>query len=203
MRLIRKKSLSLLYVVLFLVSFITTISYADTWNITWSIRDGKNAFLNASQYFLDSDWNNDVFDNARDKWNSSNANLYIGSTNWGSATLDFYSVSEEQWTKNKWDSDIIAWAQLWDTPTQCNSNADEEPDVICSSADYGAVYVNAAQTPANADYRAGILAHEIGHIIGLKHTSTPHASIMHTGESVHFRIDPTNYDINEVNGKYY
>lgn len=188
--------------ILFTLSFLASFTFANTFNFKWSIVDGNLVTVAANDDNLNSDWNGTVFTNARTKWNGTSARLLISSTSFSTSKLDLYSVSATQWADNGWSSGSYAWAQPWSGSTVCSPTPNTIPDINCTTADYGAIYVNSGNTPSDADFKSAILAHEIGHIVGLAHTTSNTSSIMQPSPNSSFSYTPTTYDVNEFNGKY-
>lgn len=200
--LMNKKTLISACVGLFTLTFLVSSAFADTFNFKWSIIDGNLVTVAANGDNLNSDWGGTVFTNARTKWNGTSARLLITSTSFSSSKLDLYSVSSTQWANNGWGSGLYAWAQPWSGSTICAPTPSSNPDSNCTTADYGAIYVNSGNTPTGSDFRSAILAHEIGHIVGLAHTTSNTSSIMQPSPNSYFSYTPTTYDVNEFNGKY-
>ncbi|MHA7582389.1 reprolysin-like metallopeptidase [Paenibacillus vandeheii] len=187
---------------LFLLTFFATSAFADTFNFKWSIMSGNLVSVAANGDNLNSDWGGTVFTNARTKWNGTSARILVSSSSFSSSKLDLYSVSSTQWTNNGWGSGLYAWAQPWSGGSACSANANANPDTKCTTADYGAIYINSGNTPASSDLKSAILAHEIGHIVGLAHTTSNTSSLMQGSPNSYFSYTPTTYDVNQFNGKY-
>lgn len=187
---------------LFLLAFFATSAFADTFSFKWSIKSGNRVTVAANGDNLNSNWGGTVFTNARTKWNESSARILVSSVSFSSSKLDLYSVSSTQWTNNGWGAGLYAWAQPWSGGSACSSNANVNPDTNCTTADYGAIYVNSGNTPSDSNLKSAILAHEIGHIVGLAHTTSNTSSLMQGSPNSYFSYTPTTYDVNQFNGKY-
>lgn len=188
--------------VLFTFTFLVSLTFANTFNFKWSIIDGNRVTVAANGDNLDSQWGGSVLTSARDKWNGTTARLLINSASFSSSNLDLTSVSSTQWKNNGWGSGLYAWAQPWSGSTACATTPSSNPDSKCTTANYGAIFVNSGNTPTSSSLRAAILAHEIGHIVGLAHTTSETVSIMQPTPNNFFSYSPSTYDINQFNGKY-
>jgi hypothetical protein len=98
-----------------------------------------------------------------------------------------------------------AWAQPYSSSGACVSNPISNPLTNCANATitYGAIYTNGGNISLFDSRRRAVLAHELGHIIGLAHTtliSAQSSSIMTNG--LNGGYDVTSYDVSELNNKY-
>lgn len=178
---------------------------ADTFSFDWVHINFNLVHVLANSDYLSSNWwNGSVYTNGLSKWNSSAASLYISDTNYYNANLDIVSLSETEWINRGWDKGFVAYAQPWDGTTRCSLDPFEDPGDNCDFADKGTIYINLRHYFQSLDERSAIIAHEIGHIVGLAHTSNnTTSSIMQTPvEHDYFSNTPTTYDINEFNNKY-
>jgi Matrixin. len=183
-------------------SAFASVAMANTFSFDWTHVSSGFVSVAASDDYLNSDWNGTVYSNGRGKWNGSSADIYISDTTFSNSNLDLMGVDEQTWIDNGWSTGLYAWAQPWDGSSACSDDANDDPGVACDEADYGAIYVNEGNTPSGSDFKSAILAHEMGHIVGLAHTTSATSSIMQGSPNSYFSYTVTTYDENELNNKY-
>jgi hypothetical protein len=186
-----------------ITSALAVVVFADTFSFQWTHVSGGVVDVLANDDGLNSDWNGSVYDNGRSKWNGSSAPIWIYDTTFSTSKVDLVTVSSTQWILNGWNSGLYAFAQPSYGGTPCSPDPTVDPGIACDYSDYGAVYINIANTPSDLDLRSAIIAHEIGHLVALRHTSSATPSIMHGSTAdTNFRKTVQTYDINELNNKY-
>lgn len=178
-----------------------TTAYADIFNFKWTHRSGNLVVVAANGQNLNHNYIGS-YDDARRKWNNSSALLIVSDTSLPNSNLDMWGVSAAQWRDNGWLPNIVAWAQAFNGTIQCMRSPDDHPDPRCSQANLGAIYVNNGQNPGDSDFKAAVLAHEIGHIVGIAHTTSSTPSIMQANPNQYFRQTVQPYDEGEFNNKY-
>ncbi|GIP15200.1 hypothetical protein J40TS1_08420 [Paenibacillus montaniterrae] len=184
-----------------IISFvIATTAIADTFNLNWSHVTNKTVQLKTSNTYLTGDWGN-RYSVGISNWNSSTARVNITTTAFSSSTVDMYSVDKDTWKRNGWGS-WYGWAQLFSGGSACNTNAGD-PDLLCTSADYAGVYFSEEYYPTGNNAQAsGTITHELGHVAGLKHTTSSSTSVMHLQGNAKRTNTVTTYDAGQINGKY-
>jgi len=194
---------TILCVLTALFSFASEVK-ATTFGFEWQTLSGGDAYMLSSQDNLNSNYNSTIYNNGRAKWNSSvpDAHIVINGTTFSNSTVDMYSVSTTTWNNNGWGP-YIAWAQMWNNGTACNPTPTSSISCTGAVVDYGAIYFNEGQEPASSTTRSGVIAHEIGHLAGLAHTTTLDPSLMtsYVNDPL-WRSSPTTYDINQMNSLY-
>ncbi|MDQ0114336.1 matrixin family metalloprotease [Paenibacillus harenae] len=186
------------------ISF-TVSSNATTFSFEWHAVDSGHVTVKANQGNLGTAYYGANFQAGLKKWNDSAADITIWSSGSVESDIDLYSVSGTTWTNNGWGSGE-AWAQPWSETTACATTpVFTDPDDNCAGdiVDYGAVYTNNSNTSTSTTRKQAVIAHEIGHIIGLDHTAFITAkdnSIMTSNLKGGYEV--TDYDVSELNGKY-
>jgi hypothetical protein len=173
----------------------------------WAIKNTSGAVVKVRNASLTSGYSN-VFSTAYNKWNNSGASISISNTTSTTrGTINFQSQSQSTWSANGWGTGE-AWAQPWneDTGVICASNPFQDPSLKCSSVTGGLVYTNTGNQKSDSKRLAAVLAHEIGHIVGLAHpTGGYETSIMCSNLDCGYRgviYDVKSYDIEDINRLY-
>lgn len=186
-------------------SFALTAS-ADTFKFRWNNFIGSTANIQASYDHLSSNYNGSIFSNALSQWNSSAAHFSIAASSFSTSTADLYSVDSTTWSNNGWGSTVRAWTQPFSTSgTKCATGPSfSDPDTNCpagTKVNYAAIYFNEGYVNSDATYRTAVVAHELGHAVGLAHTTYIGAiSIMDNALSTSKTV--TSYDVGQVNSTY-
>jgi hypothetical protein len=186
---------------------LTSIAFANTAKYYWKhVTSSKVAYIYTPGTQLNSDYNGSVFYDGLNKWNNTTANfriyyLYPGA----SQNVAMISVDSTVWTNNGWGSSVYAWTKLWrEDGTPCNNNFMENPNTVCENkyVNLAAIYFNNGFVPNSADERKKVVAHELGHVVALEHTTYLTSSIMKSKLS-ECSLNPTSYDIGQINSMYH
>jgi hypothetical protein len=183
-------------------SFVNATTYTFNW---YSTSATGMAIVNANSDNLSSNYNGTIFTDGRNKWNASSANYYIYDVAYSDSDVDLRTVAASTWNDNGWGNGE-AWTQLFVGDTVCNQYpAGSNPETNCANATvtYSQIFTNGGNVSTSSDRRRALIAHELGHVIGLAHTEFLTAkdhSIMTQNLAGGYLV--TSYDVDEVNSKY-
>ncbi|MFE6800056.1 matrixin family metalloprotease [Paenibacillus chitinolyticus] len=177
---------------------------ANVYGFKWAHKSGNFALVKASTSNLNSTYNGSAFTNGIAKWNgASGAHIAIQSSSVANANVDLHSVTKAQWNSNGWGATTYAVTVPYNNGVACASGAPfSDPNDLCPTrTDYAALYFNESYEYSDQVKKEALVAHEIGHAVGLSHTTYIGVqSIMAQGLSKGTNV--TAYDIGELNSLY-
>ncbi|ACX63375.1 hypothetical protein [Paenibacillus sp. Y412MC10] len=181
----------------------TVIVSAETHSWKWAnLNSDGEAYLLTNGDNLNSSYSGTAYTNGVNLWNNSSGNISIALSSFSYSNVDIYSVTESTWKQNGWGSGLFGWAQVYNEGSPCFTDPNATGNKCFGKVNYAGIFLNDGTMPGTAARRSAIIAHEIGHVVGLAHTLaspvvTP--SIMNAGVTSN---TPTSYDITNLNAIY-
>ncbi|NOU90150.1 hypothetical protein GC102_31045 [Paenibacillus sp. LMG 31460] len=205
---LRNIALSVSCAAIGIISFTTFSSISNAtyygWKWTNISFDGK-VVIRANDDHLNSSYNGATFTGGLNLWSNSGADVHMEDADYSTSNVDMYSVSSSQWTLNGWGNGT-AWTQPYRSDgTVCVGYPTSDIDLKCgtgTTVNYAAVYTNDGNIITSSK-RQAVVAHEIGHAMGLAHTAfiSEEANSLMTS-ALAGGLVPSAYDVSQLNSRY-
>jgi hypothetical protein len=188
----------------------SAIAYANVYPAKWSsskVSYGKLGLTYNYDYVNSGSISSSEVINGINSWLNIGANFFTAEAAYWNADVVYREVSYSQWSNNGWSQSTQAWTQPIAGSKACSNGG--VLTYNCTSSDTitaAAVYINTAQLPLTSSNRQAIIAHELGHAIGVDHhTLMGQNSIMwqDVWKNTWFSYTPTSADVADVNSLYH
>ncbi|MFF2885509.1 hypothetical protein [Paenibacillus sp. NPDC057967] len=207
-RFFRKLSLFIACLSVGLISFgiFSSISEAAYYGWKWkTISFQGDVVLRVNDDSLNSSYGGSVYTDGLALWTNSGADVMISDSPDTSADVYFISVASSVWNSNGWGNGY-AWTQPYrDDAVACMTKPIHNIDTLCGTGklvNYAAIYTNNGNIIASSKRRA-LVAHELGHVMGLAHTEylSAKADSLMTA-ALAGGLVPSSYDVQQLNDRY-
>ncbi|MFD2117762.1 hypothetical protein ACFSTH_16970 [Paenibacillus yanchengensis] len=187
-------------------SLFSSVSQATYFQWKWkTISYQGDVVLRVNGDNLHSSYSGSTFTRGLDLWSNSGANVTIQTAPIPTSNVDIFGVDKSTWNKNGWGNGY-AWTQPYkDNGLACMASPVSDYTIHCgtgSEVNYAGIFTNDGNIITSSKRKA-LIAHELGHVMGLAHTSfitAKSTSLMTAGLAG--GLVPSAYDVSEVNSRY-